>query len=69
MKEELSTRVVSKRPATKPGCCMWSPILPLDRSSDTEGVAVSTSSEGAGSNEARRDTPPSDALAEDALES
>lgn len=69
MKEELVTRVVTKRPATKPGCCMWSPVLPLDRSSDTKGVAASTSSVGAGSDKARIDTPPSDALAEIALES
>ncbi len=69
MKEELITRVVTKRPATKPGCCMWSPVLPLDRSSDTGGVADRTSSEDAGSNEGRREPLPSGALAETALES
>lgn len=69
MKKELITRVVTKRPATKPGCCMWSPILPIDRSSATENVAALTSPVLTGSNEPRLDTPPSDALTEVALES
>ena len=69
MKEELITRVVTKLPATKPGCCMWSPILPLDRGSDNEGVAAPTGSVGTGSNETRLDTPPSYALTEVALAS
>lgn len=69
MKEELITRVVTKHPGTKTGCCMWSPILPIDRSSDTEHAAVPTSPVRTGSNEARHDTPPSDAAAEVALES
>ncbi len=70
MKEELIARAVTKRQATESGCCMWSPILRLDRSSDPESVAALTNSVGAGSNEARRVTPPSSsALPENPLES
>lgn len=69
MKEELITRVVTKRAATKPGCCMWSPILPPDRSSATDVLFARTSSEeSTDSNNVRPDTVPSNDLAEVALE-
>ncbi len=70
MKEELIARTVTKRPATGAGCCMWSPILRVDRSSDPENVAVPTKSVGAGSDETRPVLPPAcGALAEKPLES
>ncbi len=70
MKEELIARTVRNRPATASGCCMWSPILRVDRSSAPESVAVPTNSAGTGSDEARRVTPPtSGALPENPLES
>lgn len=69
MKEELSERAVTKRLATKPGCCMWSPILPIDRSADAENALAPTSLVRTDSNEARLGTSSSDASAEVALES
>lgn len=64
MKEESIAHVVTKLPATRSGCCMWSPILSIDRSSDAVGVAVGT-----GSNKAVLDTPPNNALDECSVES
>ncbi len=58
MKEELIARTVTKRPATGAGCCMWSPILRVDRSPDPESVVVPTKSVGAGSDEKRPAMPP-----------
>ena len=58
MKEELIARTVTKRPATGAGCCMWSPILRVDRGPDPESVVVPTKSVGAGSDETRPVLPP-----------